>query len=116
MYACYPHPGTCDAASHAVPAQGASNEEAAALLAAVNASGRAFLVHTELSGRYVLRFAVGGAQTQERHVRAAWRLIQETAGRLLGHDDDVAAAEPVCAGVSLKDMSLAVMKDLSIRQ
>ncbi len=96
-------------------AQGASNEEAAALLAAVNITGRAFLVHTELGGRYVLRFAVGGARTQERHVRATWALVQDTAGRLLGHGA-VAAAEPVVPGVALKDMSPAVMKDLSLKQ
>jgi hypothetical protein len=65
-------------------AQGASNEDAAALLARVNDSGKAFLVDTELSGQRVLRFAVGGAQTQERHVRAAWKLLQEAATAVLG--------------------------------
>ncbi len=50
---------------------------------AVNKSGRAFLITTELSGHTVARFALGGAQTQERHVRAAWCLISDTADRVL---------------------------------
>ena len=65
--------------------QGASDDEAAALLAHVNSSGKTFLVDTELSGQRVLRFAVGGAHTQERHVRAAWALLQEAAGAVLGN-------------------------------
>ncbi len=55
---------------------------------AVNKSGKAFMITTELSGRCVARFAIGGAQTQERHVRAAWQLISELAGNIL------AKAEP----------------------
>jgi len=53
-----------------------------ALLGAINATGRAFLSHTVLPigggdspQRFVLRMAIGGARTQERHVRAAWSLI-----------------------------------------
>ena len=45
-------------------AQGASCEENAALIEAVNQTGRAFLSHSELGGVYMLRFAVSGAQTQ----------------------------------------------------
>ena len=44
--------------------QDASCEENAALIEAVNQTGRAFLSHTELGGVYTLRFAVSGAQTQ----------------------------------------------------
>ena len=62
--------------------QGGSNEENAALLEAVNASGKAFLVHTDLGGRYTLRMAVGSAQTQARHVDAAWALICSLAEQL----------------------------------
>ena len=63
--------------------QGTSNEEAAALLAAVNTSGKAFLVHTERGGVYTLRMAVGAVMTQHRHVAAAWQLIQAEAGAVL---------------------------------
>jgi aromatic-L-amino-acid decarboxylase len=47
-----------------------------ALLDAINATGRAYLTHTTLAGRHVLRMAIGGSQTQEQHVRAAWDLIR----------------------------------------
>lgn len=83
-------------------AQGASNEEAAALLQHVNSSGKAFLVDTELSGQRVLRFAVGGAHTQERHVRAAWALLQDAAGAVL-EKKQVPEPEPVLkSGVGLQ--------------
>ncbi len=55
-----------------------------ALLDAVNRSGWAFLSHTTLRGRCVLRMAIASRTTEERHVRAAWELIQEKAGELLG--------------------------------
>lgn len=67
----------------AVACQGASNQETAQLLDIVNRSGKAFLVHTELSGAAVARFAVGGAQTQERHVRSAWQLLSQAAEEVL---------------------------------
>jgi aromatic-L-amino-acid/L-tryptophan decarboxylase len=54
------------------------------LLNAVNSSGRAFLSHTTLRGRCVLRLAVASRTTEERHVGAAWELIQKKAGELLG--------------------------------
>jgi aromatic-L-amino-acid decarboxylase len=54
----------------------------AALLEAVNATGRAYLSHTRLRGRYTLRFAVGNIRTTEAHVRAAWELIGAELHRL----------------------------------
>jgi aromatic-L-amino-acid decarboxylase len=54
----------------------------AQLLEAVNASGEAFLSHTKLDGRYVLRLAIGHIGTEERHVRRAWELLREHAARL----------------------------------
>ena len=52
------------------------------LMEALNASGKLFLTHTKLNGRLTLRFCVGQTHTEERHVQAAWQLIQETAGHL----------------------------------
>lgn len=52
------------------------------LLEALNASGELYLTHTRLAGRHTLRFSIGQAQTTERHVAAAWRLIRETAAEL----------------------------------
>lgn len=54
----------------------------AALLAAVNATGRIFLSHTKLRGRYTLRLAIGNIRTGESHVREAWALIRRELGRL----------------------------------
>lgn len=70
------------------PRQGESPEQTdarnRALLEAINATGRAMLSHTVLpvDGRpmFILRTALGGAATQETHVRAAWELIKSLAG------------------------------------
>jgi aromatic-L-amino-acid decarboxylase len=51
----------------------AANER---ILDAVNASGEAYLSHTKLHGRTVLRLAIGNVRTEERHVRRAWERIQ----------------------------------------
>ncbi|XP_024018421.1 tyrosine decarboxylase 1 isoform X2 [Morus notabilis] len=53
------------------------------LLNAVNSTGKAFISHTVLSGKYVLRFAVGAPLTEEKHVNAAWSVLQEKASALL---------------------------------
>ncbi len=44
--------------------QGASKEQGARVLEAINSSGRAFLIHTEMGGKFTMRLAVGGTQTQ----------------------------------------------------
>lgn len=58
-----------------------SDEENEALLERVNATGELFLSHTRLSGRYVLRLAVGNARTTEDDVRHAWEVITREAER-----------------------------------
>ncbi len=49
------------------------------LLERLNASGKLYLTHTVLDGRYTLRFCVGQTHTERRHVERAWQLIQEAA-------------------------------------
>jgi aromatic-L-amino-acid decarboxylase len=51
----------------------------AAILERVNASGSAYLSHTKLDGRYVLRLAIGNMRTEPRHVGEAWRLLRAAA-------------------------------------
>ena len=58
-----------------------SDEENEALLERVNRSGEAYVSHTRLDGRYVLRLAVGHERTTEDDVRAAWDLIRREAAR-----------------------------------
>ncbi len=45
------------------------------ILETVNASGRFFLTHTKLDGRFTLRLSVGQTWTEQCHVRAAWDAI-----------------------------------------
>ena len=59
----------------------ALNELNARILERVNATGEVFLSHTKLDGRYTLRLAVGNIRTEERHVRRAWQIIQESVQR-----------------------------------
>ena len=46
-----------------------SDEENAALLECINASGRLFVSHTKLNGRYGIRVAIGNGATEWRHVQ-----------------------------------------------
>ncbi len=46
-----------------------------ALLERLNASGKLYLTHTVLDGKYTLRMSMGGTLTEERHVLAAWERI-----------------------------------------
>jgi aromatic-L-amino-acid decarboxylase len=63
------------------PAAAGSDSRNQRLLEAVNARGPVFLSHTKLAGDYVLRVAVGNIRTTEEHLRTAWRLLREEAGR-----------------------------------
>ena len=58
----------------------AGDEATEALLTAVNESGQAYLSHTRVHGRYVLRVAIGGTFTERRHVEALWALLRRLAG------------------------------------
>ena len=55
------------------------NEE---LLEKLNKTGRIYLTHTKLHGRYTLRLVIGQTRVEPRHVKQAWQLIQDTAHEL----------------------------------
>ena len=62
-----------------------------ALLERLNASGKLYLTHTVLDGKYTLRMSIGGTLTEERHVAAAWRHIRESS---LANEEDGWAIAP----------------------
>lgn len=49
------------------------------LMQQLNTSGRVFLSHTKLNGQFAIRMCIGQSYTEEEHVRAAWREIQQHA-------------------------------------
>ena len=57
----------------------AGDDASAAVLARVNAGGRAYLTHTVVRGDYVLRLAVGSPQTQAADIDEVWRLVSAAA-------------------------------------
>jgi aromatic-L-amino-acid/L-tryptophan decarboxylase len=48
----------------------------------LNQSGKLYLTHTVLNGRYILRLCVGQTHTEATHVRQAWELILHIAKAL----------------------------------
>src|SRR6266516_1726832 len=64
---------------------GENNEERArqldalneAIMHGVNGTGDAFLSHTKLNDKLVLRLSIGNIRTTEKHVRRVWELLNE---------------------------------------
>jgi aromatic-L-amino-acid decarboxylase len=54
------------------------------ILEGLNRSGKLYLTHTVLDGRYTLRFCVGQTHTEARHVEAAWEAIRQVTRELGG--------------------------------
>jgi tyrosine decarboxylase len=53
------------------------------LMERLNRTGKAYLAHTVVGGKFVLRFAVGSSLQEERHVRSAWELIKKTTAEII---------------------------------
>ncbi len=53
------------------------------LLENINSTGKLFMTHTSIRGKYTLRLMIGARTTEEEHVRRAWEIIKEKAGLLL---------------------------------
>jgi aromatic-L-amino-acid decarboxylase len=54
-----------------------SDDDNRRILEQVNASGKYFISHTSLGGRYVLRLAIGNLGTSWEDVQGAWEMIRE---------------------------------------
>jgi aromatic-L-amino-acid decarboxylase len=52
------------------------------LMNRLNESGRLFLSHTRIEGRFSLRIAIGNIRTERHHVERAWQLVREVAHEL----------------------------------
>lgn len=55
-----------------------------AILERVNASGEAFLTHTELGGRIGLRVSIGNIRTTREHVARVWALLRAAGSEVRG--------------------------------
>ncbi|PAU92922.1 aspartate aminotransferase family protein [Aliifodinibius salipaludis] len=59
------------------------NELNKKLLNQIQESGKIFLTHTKLDGKYTIRIVLGNTNLKQRHVDNAWRLIQDIANKLI---------------------------------
>lgn len=80
-----------------------SDEDNRALLDAVNASGKAFLSHTVLNGRVVLRLAIGNMRTTWEDLNEVWELIQDVAKNRLASRSFEAGTRPPCSADALDE-------------
>ena len=62
--------------------EGANDRLNERIVEAVNAGGDAYLTHTTLHGRRVMRIGVGNVLTAEQHLTHAWRRVREEGERL----------------------------------
>jgi aromatic-L-amino-acid/L-tryptophan decarboxylase len=54
------------------------NEE---LLKRINRTGRAFLTHTKLNGKYTIRMSIAQTNVERRHVEECWQIVQSSKGK-----------------------------------
>ncbi|QQS28352.1 MAG: aspartate aminotransferase family protein [Sphingobacteriales bacterium] len=55
------------------------------LLTALNKSGKLYLSHTKLKGKFTLRMVIGQTNVQESHIEKAWQEIQSKIKELVGN-------------------------------
>lgn len=59
------------------------NELNEKLLNIINESGRLFISHSKIDGKYIIRVSISGLRTEEKNVKNAWILIRKEAERLI---------------------------------
>ena len=52
------------------------------LLETINASGKIFLSHTKLNGKFVIRLTIGSIRHERKNIVEAWELIKESQEKL----------------------------------
>jgi aromatic-L-amino-acid decarboxylase len=50
-----------------------------AIMERVNNGGRAYLSHTKVAGKYMLRLAIGNIRTGREHITTAWQALRDAA-------------------------------------
>jgi len=60
----------------------AGNDFNMKLMNVMNATGKTYFTHTKLNGQVVLRMSIGQTNTEEKHAKATWDLIQKMAKEL----------------------------------
>ncbi len=53
------------------------NEFNEKLMDKINSTGKLFLSHTKLNGKFTIRLVISGLRTEEKHVKNAWELIKQ---------------------------------------
>ncbi len=53
------------------------------LLRSINQSGRAYMTHTRVAGRYAIRMVIAQTHVEQRHVDEAWKLVRTQSDILL---------------------------------
>jgi aromatic-L-amino-acid decarboxylase len=59
------------------------NELNEKLLNQIQDSGKLFLTHTKLDGKYTIRIVMGNTNLEQHHVDEAWKLIKDFSGNLI---------------------------------
>jgi len=59
-----------------------SDQENQALLERINATGKFFLSHTVLNGKFTLRLAIGNIKVTREDIQVTWKKVQEEAAKI----------------------------------
>ncbi|MEO8073550.1 MAG: pyridoxal-dependent decarboxylase [Acidobacteriota bacterium] len=52
------------------------------LMNSINESGKAYISHTKLNGKFTLRVSIGNIRVEERHIEKLWELLNEKLGEV----------------------------------